>query len=215
MCNDDTTNCTASCTECTDVEVNGVCEECKCEPNTETGATSCGTKSITDNMCGWGPATCRPGYAYPNIVCDGDNNQLCQATCTQCPAGTYQDGDVCTPCPTGYTSLPGATSVKECFVDPNSCAEDEHIEHGVCMPNEKACSVPDAPGTGAVRIWNPAIGTYGPCIVNECNNGYHVSGNACVKNTETCVVEHGHGERDWTGTAWGACGDVIYRSKRL
>ena len=207
VCNDDTTNCTASCTECTDVEVNGVCEECKCEPNTETGATSCGTKSITDNMCGWGPATCRPGYAYPNIVCDGDNNQLCQATCTQCPAGTYQDGEVCTPCPTCQTSLAGATSIKECFVDPMCCAEDEHIEHGVCTPNVKACSVPDAPGTGAVRVWNPAIGTYGPCTVSECNPGYHVSGNACVKDTETCTMEHGQGTRTWINneSRWSDC----------
>ena len=210
-CNCDGTNCTQSCTKCADnqVSVNNVCEDCVCNVNDDSGATSCGTKSVIDNMCNWGPATCRPGYAYPTIICDGSNNQLCEASCTICPAGTYQDGEVCTSCPTCQTSLPGATSVNECFTDSTCCAPDEHIEHGECTPNVRRCSIPDA--TNAVRIWNPAIGTYGPCTVqvDGCNTGYHVSGNVCVKDTEACTVEHGHGERDWNGTSWDACGDVV------
>ena len=211
-CNCNGTNCTQSCTKCADnqVSVNNVCEDCVCNVNDDSGATSCGTKSVIDNMCNWGPATCRPGYAYPTIICDGSNNQLCEASCTICPAGTYGDNGVeCKPCPEGKTSLPGATSIRECFIDPNSCAPDEHIEHGECVSNTRACSIPDA--TNAVRIWNPAIGTYGPCTVEVggCNSGYHVSGNVCVKDTEACTVEHGHGEHDWNGTSWGACGDVV------
>ena len=205
-CDGPTCNATCNACESNQISIDGACETCACTVG--EGALSCGdVPPVVNNTCKHDP-TCKPGYAYPNLVCNEIQTE-CGITCTQCPAGTYQDGEVCTPCPTGYTSLPGATSVRECFVDPNSCAEDEHIEHGVCTPNVKACSVPDAPGTGAVRIWNPAIGTYGPCIVNECNNGYHVSGNACVKNTEACTVEHGHGDRQWTGTAWGACGNVI------
>ena len=210
-CNCNGTTCTQSCSKCADnqVSVNNVCEDCVCNVNDDSGATSCGTKSVIDNMCNWGPATCRPGYAYPTIICDGSNNQLCEASCTICPAGTYQDGEVCTSCPTCQTSLPGATSVNECFTDSTCCAPDEHIEHGECVSNTRACSIPDA--TSAVRIWNPAIGTYGPCTVqvDGCNTGYHVSGNVCVKDTEACTVEHGHGERDWNGTSWGACGDVV------
>ena len=210
-CNCNGTTCTQSCSKCADnqVSVNNVCEDCVCNVNDDSGATSCGTKSVIDNMCNWGPATCRPGYAYPTIICDGSNTQLCEASCTICPAGTYQDGEVCTSCPTCQTSLPGATSVNECFTDSTCCAPDEHIEHGECVSNTRACSIPDA--TSAVRIWNPAIGTYGPCTVqvDGCNTGYHVSGNVCVKDTEACTVEHGHGERDWNGTSWGACGDVV------
>lgn len=203
-CDGPTCNATCNACEYNQISIDGACETCSCTVG--DGALSCGdVPPVVNNTCKHDP-TCKPGYANPNLSCDGT---VCGVTCTCCPAGTYQDGDGCTECPTGYTSLPCATSVKECFVDPNSCAEDEHIEHGVCMPNEKACSVPDALGTGAVRVWNDAIGTYGPCTVkvDGCNPGYHVSGNACVKDTETCVVEHGQGTRIWIDnqSGWSDC----------
>ena len=215
-CNCNGTNCTQSCTKCADnqVSVNNVCEDCVCEKNIdgiEGIISGCGFVSNNGNTCNWNPTTCRLGYGNPDLTCtETDHNNNCTASCTICPAGTYGDNGVeCKPCPEGKTSLAGATSIRECFIDPNSCAPDEHIEHGECVSNTRACSIPDA--TSAVRIWNPAIGTYGPCTVevDGCNSGYHVSGNVCVKDTEACTVEHGHGEHDWNGTSWGACGDVV------
>lgn len=214
-CLNDTTNCTASCTPCgtTQVEVNGTCTDCVCNVEGDVNGiiSGCVFVSNNGNTCNWNPTTCRLGYGNPNLTCDDSGyNNNCTASCTICPAGTYGDNGVeCKPCPEGKTSLAGATSISECFIDPNSCAPDEHIEHGECVSNTRACSIPDA--TSAVRIWNPAIGTYGPCTVevDGCKPGYHVSGNVCVKDTEACTVEHGHGERDWNGTSWGACGDVV------
>ena len=204
-CSDDTTNCTAYCTKCGNkqVEVNGACTDCECEINGDGVNSGCGFVSNNGNICNWNPTTCELGYGYPDLTCtETDHNNNCTASCTICEAGYYgDDGVECKPCPDGYTSLPGATSKKECFIDPNSCEPDEHIEHGECVSNTRACSIPNA--TSAARIWNPAIGTYGPCTVIECDaaNGYHESGNACVR--DTCTVAHGSAESERVGpTSW-------------
>jgi uncharacterized repeat protein (TIGR02543 family) len=191
----DGAQCTATCNACqfNEVSVNGECVECECTPLTEKGATSCGTESIVNNMCNWGPATCRLGFGYPVIACSGSNDQVCEASCTICDAGFYgDDGVECKPCPNGKTSYPGSTSINQCFIDPGSCDDDEHVEQGVCVPNVMECAAPDA--YLATRTWNASIGTYGPCIIESCIEGYHILANTCVLNT--CSISHGHGEYD-------------------
>jgi len=204
-CNCNGTNCTQSCEKCKDnqVSVNNVCEKCVCEKNIdgiEGIISGCGFVSNNGNTCNWDPTTCRLGYGYPDLTCtETEHNNNCTASCTICEAGYYgPNGRECLPCPDGYTSLPGATSIRECFI--SGCPEGQHIEHGNCVADERACSIPNA--TSAARIWNPAIGTYGPCTVIECDaaNGYHESGNACVR--DTCVVAHGSAESEYNGGQW-------------
>ena len=200
----DGTTCTQSCSKCEDnqVSVHNTCVDCRCNILGDGVFFGCGFVSNNGNVCNWKTTTCELGYGYPDFTCrETEHNNNCSAKCTICPAGTYgNDGLTCKDCPVGKTSLPGATSIKECFTDPNSCAQDEHIEHGECVSNTRACSIPNA--TSAARIWNPAIGTYGPCTVIECDeaNGYHESGNACVRNT--CTVAHGSAESEYVGGQW-------------
>jgi hypothetical protein len=206
-CNCDGITCTQSCSKCAydQVSVNGHCTDCECsKDNNGAGIISgCGFVSNNGNICNWDPTTCELGYGYPDLTCtETDHNNNCTASCTICEAGYYgPNGRECLPCPDGYTSLPGATSIKECFI--SGCPEGQHIEHGNCVADERACSIPNA--TSAARIWNPAIGTYGPCTVIECDvaNGYHESGNACVR--DTCTVAHGSAESEQVGPSSWEC----------
>ena len=203
-CNCNGITCTQSCSKCAydQVSVNGHCTDCECSKgNNGAGIISgCGFVSNNGNICNWDPTTCELGYGYPDLTCtETDHNNNCTASCTICEAGYYgPNGRECLPCPDGYTSLPGAKSKKECFI--SGCPEGQHIEHGNCVADERACSIPNA--THAARIWNPAIGTYGPCTVVECDtaNGYHESGNACVR--DTCTVAHGSAESEYSGGQW-------------
>ena len=189
----DGAQCTATCNACqsNEVSVNGECVECECTYTDDSGVASCGT-SVVRNTCTQDP-TCKPGYANPTLDCGGAGNAKCDAKCEICPAGTYgPDGHSCKPCPNGKTSYPGSTSINQCFIDPGSCDDDEHVEQGVCVPNVMECAAPDA--YLATRTWNASIGTYGPCIIESCIEGYHILANTCVLNT--CSISHGHGEYD-------------------
>jgi hypothetical protein len=45
----------------------------------------------------------------------------------------------------------------------------------------------------------------GTCEVASCKPGFHVSGNACVSNTEICVIANGEGVKNWSASGWGTC----------
>ena len=178
-------------------------EACECRFGEDDGVESCSTP-IVDDECSY-VVSCKPGYVNPHTEnCGGTGNLHCNAKCKPCPAGTYQAGDHCEDCDQYMTSLPAATSIAECYWE--RCPEEnQHIEHGDCVDNEKKCSAPDA--TDAVRVWNDTLKAYGACIVRECRDGYHISDNACVVDDETCTVANGHGEREWNSTTnrWGTC----------
>ena len=180
--------------------VNGVCEQCTAgHYQSGNDCPICPGNTIAPNP---GAASCTecPEYTVANqdhTACAScpAGSILVNGVCEQCAAGTYQSGNSCVQCPAGKTSYAGATSINDCFIDPGTCAPDEHVEQGECVSNTKECTVPHA--TSAKREWNASIGTYGPCVVETCDeaNGYRVSGNACVK--DSCVVEHGSAETEW------------------
>lgn len=208
----------ASCTECPEytlanaehtqclycptgsILVNDVCEQCTAgHYQSGNDCPICPGNTIATNPGATSCTEC-PEYTVANqdhtacVSCPA-GSILVNGVCEQCAAGTYQSGNSCVQCPAGKTSYAGATSINDCFIDPGTCAPDEHVEQGECVSNTKECTVPHA--TSAKREWNASIGTYGPCVVETCDeaNGYRVSGNACVK--DSCVVEHGSAETEW------------------
>jgi hypothetical protein len=48
----------------------------------------------------------------------------------------------------------------------------------------------------------------GECVVDVCKSGYHLVGNECISNTESCAVQNGEGERAWANGSWGSCAAV-------
>ena len=111
--------------------------ECTCQKG--TGVNTC-TTSVNNNSC-QGTATCEAGYINPNVVCSGT---VCNAACSECPAGsisvnnqcvpctagTYQFGTQCLPCPDGYISGTGATACTPC--DDGYSSNETHT---ACNPN--------------------------------------------------------------------------------
>ena len=50
-----------------------------------------------------------------NVLCNfGERVDANTGLCTQCPAGTYEDGNVCVPCKACAASSPGATDASQC-----------------------------------------------------------------------------------------------------
>lgn len=113
-------SCVAQCKQCPvgTISVGNECVPCECEPKPDGGAASCGTLSIENNTCGWGP-TCKPGYHNPISNCTGAGNIDCKPYCEMCGEGTYgADGISCTACPDGYTAPAGSTSIEDCYSHP-------------------------------------------------------------------------------------------------
>ncbi len=182
-----------TCEPCTgnEASINNSCEPCPdgTQPNAEhTACVPCpdGTAG-TNGTC----EPCAPGYV-PNA----------QATaCEPCPAGTYWENGICEPCPEDYSSAPASVGLDACFLA--ACPTGQHIAHGACEYDVIGCDAPYA--ATATRTWNPTLGAYGSCQIQECEDGYHIASNACVPNDQLCNVANGRGERAWNGTQWGNC----------
>ena len=182
-----------TCEPCTgnEASINNSCEPCPdgTQPNADhTACEPCpdGTAG-TNGTC----EPCAPGYV-PNA----------QATeCEPCPAGTYWGNGICEPCPEDYSSVQGSVGLDACFLA--DCPTGQHIAHGACEDDVIICDAPYA--ATATRTWNPTLGAYGSCQIQECEDRYHVASNACVPNDQLCNVANGRGERAWNGTQWGNC----------
>ncbi|MBQ6736349.1 MAG: hypothetical protein IJQ90_02575 [Alphaproteobacteria bacterium] len=104
-------------------------------------------------------------------------------------------------CADGYTWNP-TTQICDAR---EPCTDGQHLAHGECQDNVMRCTAPHA--SYATRTWNPAMGAYGSCQVQECIDGYHIASNACVLNEGLCAVPNGRGERTWNASTntWGDC----------
>lgn len=65
------------------------------------------------------------------------------------------------------------------------CNSNSHEEFNQCVTNRQICSVPN--GTG-YKDWNDLSNSYGFCIANSCDNGFH-AGNGCEANSYTSGYE--------------------------
>ena len=86
-----------------------------------------------------------------------------------------------------------------------SCELGYHPNGDQCENNIRQCNITNA--IYAEQEWDFKRGAFGACIVKECDYGYHIASNACVADTQPCVVENGTGYQEWDARAgkWGEC----------
>lgn len=85
--------------------------------------------------------------------------------------------------------------------------------------NKRNCSVPNGYG---YQYWDGS--SWWKCNVNECNTGYNISNNTCMRNNYTscfssqhwengycvantryCSISNGTGKQNWNGSDWSTC----------
>lgn len=76
-----------------------------------------------------------------------------------------------------------------------SCQSGEHLEEGVCVTSERACSI--IPEGALVAVETYSNGSWGNCQITACNSGYHLDQNSCVLNSISCPIENGVGVSIW------------------
>jgi hypothetical protein len=117
-----------------------------------------------------------------------------------CPAKTKKEGCICVCDPDQLTDN------EVCPID-GKCPQDTVLnDDGITCRNTKMpCTIPHA--LVASRDYDEATGTYGLCIVRQCEDGYHISGNSCVSNERDCVLGNGRGVQTWDERhdRWGDC----------
>ena len=155
---------------------NSKCYTCGCPAGTygeDCKACPAGSYSSTA-----GASTCRgcpAGYGSKTGV-TGATSQ--EAACSICPQGTYKANiglGSCTPCPTGYDAIAGvtgATSVTQ------ACARS-------CVPCDRASyPLSSCPAHAICEECTPKYcdNTAKSYKITSCEEGYALSGNACVEN---------------------------------
>lgn len=200
MCATGTYSGATQCTNCPDEYPLSVAGASAIEQCYKNCSVPCTTVACPANSTCTQTNTMYDGTEYYGGTCNAVP-QNCEITEIICDAGFYLNGTVCEPCPEDYSSAPGSVGLDACFLA--ACPTGQHIAHGACEYDVIGCDAPYA--ATATRIWNPTLGAYGSCQIQECEDGYHVASNACVPNDQLCNVANGRGERAWNGTQWGNC----------
>ncbi len=205
-------------TPCTEPACPANSTSCTYGTNPNSGAWYFGTDACnaTPWVCPIETATCAGGYGWnpTNHTCEPctGNEASINNSCEPCQDGTQPNADhtACVPCPNWTAGTNGTCEPCAPGYVPNAqatacvpCPAGQHIEHSECKDDVMECGAPHA--AYATRTWNPRLGAYGSCQIQECEDGYHVASNACVPNDQLCNVANGRGKRIWNGTQWGNC----------
>ena len=141
---------------------------------------------------------CTSNVGRPGIIVGG-------TTCeeTSCLPGFESIMGLCTAC-----NRPGVlsyTADEGCEIE--SCVAGYHVTFDKLYCEQDIIACTSMYADDAIRTWDHAKKAYGPCIIQTCEPGYHVSSNACVLNEQTCTVENGIGTQEWdvVRARWGEC----------
>jgi hypothetical protein len=146
-----------------------------------------GVSPVVTSVCArFGPSS----RCTPRAVCDANATPTANGTSCVCNPGYRGDGLTCVSlCP-----------------DPAT-----HFEAGACVPNTRACALPNATGT---QTWS--AGAWGPCRVTSCTagfgncdgsdpNGCEVSLTTSDANCGACQVACGAGQSCYGGRCAATC----------
>ena len=185
---------------CTDVDVGHA------SPTGDLTQTECAGNTVSNSdksacvACGRGkqPNTDHTDCETPRNVVDcsatitdgsGSRTNGGPCTITGCNAGHYQPstGADCTPVSSGYVSVGGALSQKQCAgtTKPNraksaceNCPSSQHTEDNIsCVSDTRSCSIANGQGEQA---WDTDSEDWNSCTPNRCNVDFYRAGNACV-----------------------------------
>ncbi|MFQ6730245.1 MAG: InlB B-repeat-containing protein, partial [Alphaproteobacteria bacterium] len=137
------------------------------------------------------PATTRDGHTFngwtengtaiKQIVKGTTGNKTLVAQWNECTAGYYCPGDNTErKCPEGSSAPAGSSNLKQCTAGPKECTAYFAIR--------------------AYHYWDYDKSTYGKCIIEECEYGYHIEANACIPDEQPCDVLNGTGIKTWNDT---------------
>lgn len=168
----------------------------KCEPKKVDGGTA-----IPKNATEFYPTKCdyTKGKDDDDNPCDIIDGECVVTSCQ--PAFEMVNGK-CVRCAYDDNALSFKPNTN-CVVA--SCTVGMHPNGKYCEEDVRECTAPNA--TNATQTWDYKLNAYGICKITECDEGYHLSSNACVLDEQVCAVEHGVGVKTWnhkTGT-WGEC----------
>lgn len=159
-----------------------------------------GTAYPVNQTENWPVACSFNGVSDTGNPCDIIDDRCVETSCTK---EFELIGGLCTPC-----SRENAVSYKDganCFIQ--GCVDGYHPNAGgvACVENTVECVAPNA--VEAYQTWDYKQQAFSACTIKTCNDGYHVTANACVLDEQACVVEHGTGVKEWdfVANAWGPC----------
>jgi len=161
-----------------------------------------GRFSTEENSSGADCQICPAGTSTPN---DGQAH----SSCIPCLAGTFQpnaESSGCNTCPAGHFCPTGSINPRPC-PDNHACLTPglgEPVcsgylvlmivgENRVCVATTgEACTVGDH-GHGEISAIT------GLCILQRCDDGFHMSADAvrCSPNIAPCTTQHGRGTQEW------------------
>ena len=74
-----------------------------------------------------------------------------------------------------------------------------------CAEDVAECAAPNA--VAATQTWDVRTNAFGPCMITECESGYHLAENVCQLDEQVCELPHGVGMREWNHNSnrWGDC----------
>ena len=172
----------------------------QCYRTCESHAVEYGTAYPVNATENWPVACSFNGMSETGNPCDIIDDRCVETSCSK---EFELVGGMCTPC-----ARENAVSYKDganCYIQ--GCVDGYHPNAGgvACVENTIECEAPNA--VEAYQTWDYKQQAFSACTIKTCNDGYHVTANACVLDEQACVVEHGTGVKEWdfVANAWGPC----------
>ena len=134
-------------------------------------SSAIGSKSLADCVC-------QEGYI-----------KFSSSTCKECPESTFQDGNVCLPCPPHTSSPKGSTHINNCTCTLDCQKKNWHpvVEtcSGHCYEPMQSCQACQA---GFVKDTFSTTGNFDkcePCAIGTYQYGSHIHCNLCLPTRST------------------------------